>query len=72
MGSGAREGNLDPPAAHGLEDAYAVLVSTTGGRWRRRLFLSLSAAERAADSARDRGHAAELILVRLRVPGGGQ
>lgn len=44
---------------------YAVLVETGEGRYRRRLFLTLAAAERAVRRARERGQYAELILVRV-------
>lgn len=51
--------SLDPVAG------YAMLLHTGHGRYRRRLFLTLAAAERAVDRARDRGQYAELILVRV-------
>ena len=44
---------------------YAVLVEAGGGKSRRRLLLSLASAERAVDRARERGHFAHLVLVRL-------
>lgn len=44
---------------------YAMLLHTGHGRYRRRLFLTLAAAERAVERARDRGQYAELILVRV-------
>lgn len=44
---------------------YAVLVETGEGRYRRRLFLTLTSAERAVGRARDRGKYAYLVLVTL-------
>lgn len=44
---------------------YALAVETGNGRYRRRLFLTLAAAENAVERARDRGQYAEIILVRL-------
>lgn len=44
---------------------YALAVETGSGRYRRRLFLTLSAAENAVRRARERGQYAEVILVRV-------
>lgn len=44
---------------------YALAVETGAGRYRRRLFLTLAAAENAVSRARERGQYAEIILVRL-------
>lgn len=44
---------------------YALAVETGNGRYRRRLFLTLAAAENAVDRARQRGQYAEIILVRV-------
>ena len=41
---------------------YCVLVSTTEGKYRRRLFLSLHAAEKAKKRAQARGCYAALVL----------
>lgn len=44
---------------------YALAVETGAGRYRRRLFLTLAAAENAVARARARGQYAEVILVRV-------
>ena len=72
-----------PPSAHilthdetvalsqnAVRHAHAVLVSTPGGRFSRRLFLSLHAADKAMQRARDRGLTAACVMVELvPVPG---
>jgi hypothetical protein len=57
------------PAASYLTGALAVLVSTPRGRFRRRLYLSLSAAEKCAERARIRGEEAHIVLVQLHAVG---
>lgn len=52
-------------------DAYAVLVETTEGRYRRRLMLSLHSAEKAVRRAEAAGHQAQMILVRITPVTGG-
>lgn len=52
----------DPRAAVA---GYALAVETGNGRYRRRLFLTLAAAENAVARARQRGQYAEIILVRI-------
>lgn len=50
--------------------AHAVLVWTPEGRYNRRLFLSLHAADKAMQRARDRGLTASCVMVELMpVPG---
>ena len=44
---------------------YALAVETGAGRYRRRMFLTLAAAENAVARARARGQYAEVILVRV-------
>ncbi len=44
---------------------YAVLVNSGDGRYRRRVFLTLAAAERAVERAQDRDQTAHLVLCRL-------
>ena len=44
---------------------YALAVETGNGRYRRRLFLTLAAAENAVRRARERGQYAEVVLVRV-------
>lgn len=44
---------------------YALAVETGNGRYRRRLFLTLAAAENAVARARARGQYAEVVLVRM-------
>jgi hypothetical protein len=49
-----------------LDGAFVVVVKTTGGRYRRRCFLSVAAAERAAARAVEAGHNATIVLAELR------
>ena len=72
-----------PPSAHilthdetvalsqkAVTHAHAVLVSTPAGKFQRRLFLSLHAADKAMQRARDRGLTAACVMVELvPVPG---
>lgn len=44
---------------------YALAVETGNGRYRRRLFLTLAAAQNAVNRARERGQYAEVVLVRV-------
>jgi hypothetical protein len=55
----------------GRLDVHAVLVVTPTGNVRRRLYLSLHSAEKAAARATAAGHHAELHLCRV-VPVGGE
>ncbi|MFD2674808.1 hypothetical protein [Gulosibacter bifidus] len=52
-----------------INGALAVVVETPHGRVRRRLYLSLKAAENAARRARDAGHSATVLLVELNTVG---
>src|SRR5699024_9669633 len=58
-----------------IDGAFAVIVRTTQGRYRRRVWLTLAPAERAAGKAREAGHDAVVVLAELkplyRVDGGG-
>lgn len=49
-----------------VSGALVVVVRTSAGRYRRRVYLSLSAAEAARDRAVERGHDAVLTLCELR------
>lgn len=56
----------EPVDAAGVVDGVFVLVvRLDGDRYRRRVFLTLAPAERAAARAEARGHAAEVVLCRL-------
>jgi hypothetical protein len=59
-----------PTDISGRLDVHAVLVVTPTGNIRRRLYLSLHSAEKAAARAAAAGHRAELHLCRV-VPVGG-
>lgn len=48
-------------AAH-VDGAFVVLVETAYGRYRRRVWFTLAAAERAAEKARDAGHDSVVVL----------
>lgn len=57
---------LDPLDAAGVvEGAYVVVVRVDEGRYRRRTYMSLFSAEKAAGRARARGQGAEVALCRL-------
>jgi hypothetical protein len=56
---------LDDIAAH-VDGAFVVIVRTTGGRYRRRCFLTVAAAERHARRAQEAGHNAEIYLAELK------
>lgn len=59
-----------PLPAEAIAHAHAVLVSTPSGKYARRLFLSLHAADKAMQRARDRGQTAACVMVELvPVPG---
>lgn len=64
----------DEAATH-VDGTFVVVVKVTGGRYRRRCFLTVKAAEAAARRATDRGENAVVILSELRplyhVAGGG-
>lgn len=58
-----------------VNGAFVCLVETSHGRYRRRAWMTLAPAERAARKAQDAGHNAVVILAELtplyRVDGGG-
>ena len=56
---------LPSEAAACTDGSLVVVVRTPAGRYRRRVFLTLAAAERARDRAQDAGHDAEIVLCRL-------
>lgn len=55
----------DALAEH-LNGAFVVVVEVTGGKYRRRCFLTVKAAERAARNATGAGHNARVYLAELR------
>ena len=58
-------GHLDD-LARAIDGAFVVVVKVTGGKYRRRTFLTVASAQRAADNARALGHAATIYLSELR------
>ena len=56
---------LDELAAH-VDGTFVVVVKLSGGRYRRRAFLTVAAAERAARNAQAVGHRAEVFLAELK------
>ena len=58
-------GHLDD-LAQAIDGAFVVVVKVTGGKYRRRTFLTVASAQRAADNARALGHAATIYLSELR------
>lgn len=62
--------------ATAIDGAFAVVVRTAHGRYRRRVWLTLAPAERAVEKAIEAGHNAEIMIVELRpvyrVAGGGR
>ncbi|MEO7980340.1 MAG: hypothetical protein ABI807_05560 [Sporichthyaceae bacterium] len=48
-----------------VDGALVVVVCTSAGRYRRRVFLTLASAERSAERAREAGHEASVVLARL-------
>lgn len=61
--------------ARHVDGAFVVVVRLTGGKYRRRCFLTVKAAENAARRAQERGENAVVVLSELkplyRVTGGG-
>jgi len=57
--------DADEIAAH-IDGTFVVLVHTTGGRYRRRCFLTVKAAEAAVLRATDAGHNAVVVLAELK------
>lgn len=56
---------LDELAVH-VDGTFVVVVEATGGRYRRRCFLTAAAAERSATNALANGHNAKVYLAELR------
>ena len=60
--------------AHHVDGAFVLVVKVSGGKYRRRCFLTAASAERAARNAQDAGHSAVVFLAELkplwRVKGG--
>lgn len=52
--------------AHHVDGAFVVVVETTGGKYRRRCFLTAASAERAAGRATARGESATVFLAELK------
>jgi hypothetical protein len=57
--------SLDDIAAH-VDGTFVVLVRVTGGKYRRRCFLTVASAERAARRAQAAGHNATIYLAELK------
>ena len=56
---------LDDIARH-VDGTFVVVVKVTGGRYRRRCFLTAASAQRAADRAIQRGETATVYLAELK------
>jgi hypothetical protein len=56
---------LDDIAAH-VDGTFVLVVHVTGGKYRRRCFLSAASAERAARNAQAAGHNAKVYLAELK------
>jgi hypothetical protein len=56
---------IDAIAKH-IDGTFVVVVRSTGGRYRRRCFLSAASAEKAARNAQEAGHDATVFLAELR------
>jgi hypothetical protein len=61
----------DTTAAALITGVHVVVVETAAGKYRRRVYLSLDSAQRAADRAIMAGHPAHLILCQLTPVSGG-
>ena len=61
-----RLGTVPDEVARLIRGAFVVVVSTPTGTHRRRVFLTVKAAEAAARRATDRGQVAEVVLAELR------
>ena len=55
----------DSPHGQQVRGCLVLVVETPGGRYRRRTFLTLAAAERACRNARDAGHPASVVVAQL-------
>jgi hypothetical protein len=60
--------HIDPrdEIAHHVDGTFVLVVRVTGGKYRRRCFLSAASAERAARNALEAGHNAEVFLAELK------
>jgi hypothetical protein len=60
--------HVDPldAIAHHVDGTFVVVVKATGGRYRRRCFLSAASAEKAARNALEAGHNATVYLAELK------
>ena len=56
---------LDDIAAH-VDGSFVLVVKVTGGKYRRRCFLTAASAERAARRAQAAGHNATIYLAELK------
>ena len=61
----ADQSNPDPSAVLAAATGYCVIVESNHGKYRRRLYLSLSAAENAVARANANGKWAGLVLARV-------
>ena len=52
--------------AHHVDGAFVLVVRVTGGRYRRRCFLSAASAEKAARNALEAGHNATVFFAELK------
>ena len=60
--------HVDPPdeIAHHVDGTFVLVVKVTGGKYRRRCFLSAASAEKAARNALEAGHDATVFLAELK------
>jgi hypothetical protein len=60
--------HVDPldEIAHHVDGIFVLVVKVTGGKYRRRCFLSAASAEKAARNALEAGHNAEVFLAELK------
>jgi hypothetical protein len=56
---------LDEIAAH-IDGSFVLVVKVTGGKYRRRCFLTAASAQRAARNAQAAGHNATIYLAELK------
>lgn len=59
-------------AAALVTGVHVVVVETTGGKHRRRVYLTLNSAQLAADRAVMAGHSAHIVLAQLMPVAGGE
>jgi hypothetical protein len=52
--------------AHHVDGTFVLVVKVTGGKYRRRCFLSAASAEKAARNALEAGHDAVIFLAELK------